>query len=295
MPSLVRKLTDKGLITPPKFLPDNIQYETLMGSVAYGVSSHNSDNDVYGIVIPPKETIFPHLGGAIFGFDVFNKFEQYQQHHIRFSDKKEYDIQIYNIVKFFKLGLDGTPNIIDSLFTPRNCVLSSTQVGEIIRENRKLFLSKKIFHTLRGYSYSQLNKALNRSFSESKRKGEVEKYGYSVKSAYHVVRLLNQCEQALTEGDIDLQRNREQLKSIRHGDWTKEQLVDYFNFKEKELEKIYNDCDVLPYKARTEDIKQLLLNCLEHHYGNLSECVYQPDKSTIYLKRVKSIIEEAGV
>src|SRR3954464_6079232 len=59
--STLERLTDRGLARPPRWLPGNVQYETIMGSVAYGVSSDTSDVDVYGWAIPPKEDIFPHL------------------------------------------------------------------------------------------------------------------------------------------------------------------------------------------------------------------------------------------
>lgn len=46
----------------------NVHYETIMGSVAYGVSSDTSDMDVYGFAIPPKDDVFPHLRGEILCF-----------------------------------------------------------------------------------------------------------------------------------------------------------------------------------------------------------------------------------
>ena len=91
MGSVVSKLNSKGLITPPSFIENSIQYEVITGSVAYGVSSDTSDMDIYGFCIPSKEIIFPHLNGVIYGFDSdFRKFEQYQQHRIDTSDIKEY-------------------------------------------------------------------------------------------------------------------------------------------------------------------------------------------------------------
>ena len=53
---------------------------------------------------------------------------------------------------------------------------------------------------------------------KSNREKDIVKHGYSTKFAYHIVRLLNEVEQILTEHDLDLERNREQLKSIRRGD-----------------------------------------------------------------------------
>jgi len=54
--STLQRLTDRGLIKPPRWLPGNVQYETIMGSVAYGVSSDTSDVDVYGWAIPQKDS-----------------------------------------------------------------------------------------------------------------------------------------------------------------------------------------------------------------------------------------------
>ena len=35
--STLQRLTDRGLVKPPRWLPGNVQYETIMGSVAYGI------------------------------------------------------------------------------------------------------------------------------------------------------------------------------------------------------------------------------------------------------------------
>jgi len=294
MASLVKRLTDKGLITPPSFLPDNVQYETAMGSMAYGVNTDGSDEDIYGFAIAPKEIIFPHLAGEIQGFDKQGRrFDQYEQHHIQFSDKKEYDIVIYNIVKYFRLCADGNPNMTDSLFTPAVCVKHSTQTGQMVRDNRKLFLSKKCWHTFKGYAYSQLHKMRTKKPDSPKRKATVEKYGYDTKYGYHLVRLLNEVEQIMTEGDLDLQRNREQLKSIRRGEWKIEDIENYFTDKEKQLEKVYLESNAIPMKVREAEIKQLLVNCLEHHYGDLSSVCPQPDKYLKALRDIKLVVDSS--
>jgi predicted nucleotidyltransferase len=296
MASIVKVLQDKKLITPPSFVATNVHYETIMGSVAYGVSSDTSDEDVYGFCIPPKDVLFPHLAGEIPGFiPRAQRFEQYQQHHIKLHEKKEYDITIYNIVKYFKLCMGCNPNMIDSLFTPANCVKHCTKVGNMVRESRKLFLSKKAWHTFKGYSFSQLNKMKTKEFKNSKRRSEIEEYGYSVKFAYHVVRLLNEVEQILTTGDIDLQQDRERLKSIRRGEWTAEQINDLFDDKQKNLEDLYLTSNAVPYSPDEDAIESLLLNCLEEHYGDLSAAVSKRNKETEILKQIKTIILDSGV
>lgn len=265
--SRTSKLIEKGLCNAPLFLKDSIQYETITGSVAYGVSSDNSDTDLYGFCIPPKDIVFPHLSGEIFGFGKqVQRFEQYQQHDIK-TERINYDIVIYNIVKYFQLCMENNPNMIDSLFTPDRCVTFNTPIGKVIRENRQLFLHKGAWFKFKGYSYSQLHK-LHTKVPEGKRKDTVEKYGYDVKFAYHVVRLLCEVEQILVEGTIDLERNREQLKSIRKGEWSLTEIENYFKVKELSLEQTYAS-STLRHSPDEEAIKKLLLNCLEMYYGKI--------------------------
>ena len=111
--STLQRLADRGLIKPPRWLPGNVQYETIMGSVAYGVSSDSSDVDVYGWAIPPKDDLFPHLRGEVPGFGTPRpRFEQYQEHHVKDRDAlaghgRMYDLTIYGIVKFFNLAMEN--------------------------------------------------------------------------------------------------------------------------------------------------------------------------------------------
>lgn len=285
--SILNKLADRKLIHPPSWLPTNVHYLTLMGSVAYGTTSDTSDNDVYGFVIPPKDMIFPHLRGEILDFGTQKKrFSQWQQHHIK-SDKKSYDFQVFSIVRYFHLCMGNNPNMIDSLFTPVNCVLHSTAIGEMVRENRKMFLHKGCWHTFKGYAYSQLHKMTIKD-PTGKRRELIDKHGYDTKYAYHLVRLLNEVEQILTEGDLDLKRNREQLKSIRRGEWKENDVREYFTRKESELETVYTH-SLLPWGPDEDAIKTLLLNCLEHHYGSMGDALIIGNESQIAIREIADI------
>jgi hypothetical protein len=125
----------------------------------------------------------------------------------------------------------------------------------------------------------------------SKRFKPVKEFGYDVKFAYHVVRLLNEVEQIMTEGDLDLERNREQLKSIRRGEWKIEDIREYFSKKEKELESVYLNSK-LPYGPDEERIKTLLLSCLEEHYGSLDQAIAKPDSLKNLLIDLQQIIDK---
>ena len=329
MGSYVDKLISKELIQPPSFLKNSIQYEVTIGSVAYGVSENTSDVDLYGFCIPSKEIVYPHLKGVIFGFDQnYHKFVQFQAHHVKDKEeRKVYDIVIYNIVKYFRLCANGNPNMIDSLFVPRRCITHISQLGDIVRENRHLFLSKKCWHTHKGYAFSQLAKMkskqnlgvqlrrfedeyglnhtdtfgavinieddddkfkyhqLLKKLSESPgtRHQKIREIGYDVKFGYHVVRLLNQVEQILVEQDLDLERNREQLKAIRRGDLTCVEIESYFTQKERQLEKVYSESK-LRHKPAEVEIKELLVNCLEQYFGTIDKMA-KGNPSCYYLIR----------
>jgi predicted nucleotidyltransferase len=272
---ILQNLSKRGAISPPNWLIPNCQYLTIMGSDAYGVSSGSSDLDIYGFTIPPRHMIFPHLAGEIPDFGLQQqRFAVWQEHHVPAPDKAiTYDFAVYGIVKFAQLCMDNNPNMIDSLFTPRRCVLYSTQIGEHFREHRKDFLHKGAWHKFKGYAYQQMSKIANKvNASNPVRAESIKLYGYDVKFAYHVARLLGEIEQIMIEGDLDLERNREQLKSIRRGEWTIEQLQEYFTHKEKSLETIYAS-STLPHRPDQEKIKTILMEALEMHFGNLDRAV----------------------
>ncbi|MCC7335186.1 MAG: nucleotidyltransferase domain-containing protein [Pirellulaceae bacterium] len=298
MSSTIAKLTQRGLIRPPSFLPSNVMYETIMGSIAYGVSNEGSDRDIYGFCIPPKEEVFPHLDGEIPGFgEAKQRFTQYQQAHIEDTSAQggkgvEYDFSIYSIVKYMSLCIECNPNMIDSLFTPQECVLHITQVGSMVREARQLFLHKGCWPKFKGYAYAQLHKMRGKN-PFGKRLAIREQFGYDVKFAYHVVRLLGECEQILADGTIDLRRDREHLKAIRRGEVSEEDIFKWASEKEIYLEGLYHESK-LPDQPQSEKIRQLLLDCLEHHYGSLEACVVQIDPTVSALRDIRDIIHRVS-
>ena len=309
--------SDQLIRNYPSHMKNNVHYEVIMGSTAYGVADDTSDMDIYGFCMPPKHILFPYENGHIVGFGKKpENFEQFQQHHIIDKGRgKEYDISIYNIVKFFNLCMENNPNMVDALFVPTRCILHSTQIGEMVRDNRKLFLSKRVWHKFKGYAFSQLHKMKNKSVREfvdhcmkydipfdaqfddvlkplrgddsaemhmarvvdkiqtngkrSNRIPLIAKYGYDTKFAYHVVRLIDECQMILEEGDLDLTRSRGHLKAIRRGEWTMNQVEEYFDLKLLTLETVYIT-SLLQYAPNEEAIRNLLFECIEMHYGSIS-------------------------
>jgi len=278
--NLIQFLNKKGLLTLPGWLPNNVHYLAIMGSSAYGVADSGSDMDVYGFCVPPKELVWPHLAGEIPGFGrQLKHFNQWQQHHVLDRDAhggkgQEFDFAVFSIVRFFQLCMENNPNMVDALFVPAHCVLHQTTLGQLVRENRRLFLHRGCWQKFKGYAYGQLSKmhTKTKEAASDKRRLSIEQFGYDTKYAYHLVRLLLEVEEILTTGDLTLDRNSEQLKAIRSGQWSLEQVKTFFHDKERDLEQVYNSCTILPYKPDEQSLKALLLRCLEMHYDELPVC-----------------------
>jgi predicted nucleotidyltransferase len=293
MSSIIKKLAGHWVMHPPhEFIKAPI-YEVMMGSTAYGVSSNSSDIDVYAVAVPTKEMVFPHLTGNIPGFGPKpDTFEVYQKHHIEFG-LAEYDINVYSIIKYFNLCAENNPNMLDSLFVPDRCVLFADDAGKHMRLNRHMFLSKASYDKMRGYAFSEFKK-IKKGYSpqtNAKRAASVDEYGYDVKSAYHVVRLLLEAEMILNTGDLDVEFNREHLKFVREGGYTIEELSEWFVSKERDLMTVYTNSK-LPTKADMNNLKTVLYECLEIHFGSLDGMIHTKDDSELILDKIRKLVNK---
>jgi hypothetical protein len=108
--------------------------------------------------------------------------------------------------------------------------------GQILIDNRKLFVSKKAYHSFTGYAYSQLKKmtrAATKGYMGEKRKALVDKYGYDCKNAAHCIRLLKMGVEFLTEGKLNVFReDAPMLIEIKMGSWELEKV-------KREAEKLF--------------------------------------------------------
>lgn len=176
---ILKDLTDKGLIHPPAEILYNTVMLTIAGSNAYGVADTSvkdkvPDFDIYGVFIPKKEMLFPQQFGQVIGFgdwhdpsEKIKKNDPWQKHQVFDAEAnggrgKEWDFNIFGIVRYFELLRGNNPNLIDTLFTPEECVIHITQVGRLIRDHRRRFLGKVSWKKFRGYALSELKKAENK-------------------------------------------------------------------------------------------------------------------------------------
>lgn len=125
------------------FKKEWIIYEVVSGSNAYGLATPESDIDIKGVCIPPIE----------YFFSPFKNYEQYED--------RENDITIFALKKFVKLASMANPNVIELLFIDEKWIRTITPAGQLLRDNRDLFLSAKAKFTYSGYSFQQLKRLKN--------------------------------------------------------------------------------------------------------------------------------------
>ena len=239
-------------------------YLTMMGSRAYGTFVETSDYDFYGFVVPPVEVVFPHLRGVINGFGRMKQgFEQLQYQHLQTEQFGEIDYTVFNIVKYFQLLMEGNPNIIDSIFTPESSLVKQDEIALVVRKNRQLFLSQKLYHTFKGMLFSHLSRIKSGHIKEGrKNKG----FDWDVKDGYHSLRMALQLKQVCFEYDLDLTKNRDILLDVRMGVYSKDEIVSMSEDILKEIESKKEEF-VIPYAPDETEIKKLLIHCLELEYG----------------------------
>lgn len=82
------------------------------------------------------------------------------------------------------------------------------------------------------------------------------------------------------------------MKGIRRGGDPEEDIRKWASEKELQLEKLYHESE-LPLTPDTDAIRQLLLQCLEEHYGSLDSFITQADWAQKTLKEIDEVINKA--
>lgn len=89
-----------------------------------------------------------------------------------------------------------------------------------------------------------------------------EKYGFDCKHGSHLVRLFRQCEDVLKTGKLVVKRpDAQELLSIRNGAWTFDQLIEFAETKNKEIDELYKTSTLRREPERVK-INEWLINLL---------------------------------
>ena len=100
--------------------------------------------------------------------------------------------------------------------------------------------------------------------SRNKDRAELEaKYGYDCKHAMHLVRLLRMCDEILSGKGVIVKRpDADELKEIRNGSWTYEELREWAENEDKRMQALYS-ASTLPNAPDIEMIDNWLISMIE--------------------------------
>lgn len=137
----------------------------LAGSYSYGTNIEGSDIDVRGITLNQKSDL---IG--------LTQFEQYVDENT--------DTVIYAFNKMVKLLLSCNPNTIELLGLNPEHYLYLNDIGQMLLDNKRLFLSRRAIQSFGGYADAQLRRLQNALARDSFPQSEKEQHIFnSVKNA----------------------------------------------------------------------------------------------------------------
>ncbi|MDG1949250.1 MAG: nucleotidyltransferase domain-containing protein [bacterium] len=118
---------------------EQLLFETIIGSQAYGTAVEGSDIDMKGVYAQHPEDLMS------FGY----------REQKRVSKDEEY----FELKRFVQLASSSNPTIIELLWMPEDCVRHVHPAFQHLIDNRDAFLTKQCRHSFAGYAIQQIKKA----------------------------------------------------------------------------------------------------------------------------------------
>jgi predicted nucleotidyltransferase len=247
-----------------------------VGSVMYGTNvPGKSDSDFVGVFMPTEDYV---LG--------LRNVEQVEFRTNETSSGKrntaeDMDCTLYALPKFVQLLLNNNPNTLETLFVPENCQLYVHPLGQRLLSAKSLFLSKKAYHSFKGYSHSQVQRLKRGELNETGRQELIKQFGYDVKMASHVLRLYLECNELLSTGRMTLPLKENQLVlTVKKGNWTREQFFEKCDELEKLCDELYKNTQ-LPNSPDHEGASKLLVEMTKEYNGYGDYKVRRPLRETV--------------
>lgn len=221
----------------------------LYGSRAYGTETENSDTDIRVILLPTVEQSL-HLDNDVNDFSLSEKVD----------DK---DLVYLSLQKFCRLASRSSPAVMEWLFVPEDCIEYIDPKMERLRENRSLFVSKKLYDRFKKYAENE-QKNLSKAGGKKGAKGrkEIEDFGFSPKCASNMIRIIEEGTELLKTGKITYPRpNAKELVRIKQGKVPIDEVKKKYQSLLKEMDHAYAESE-LPDEPDKEAINNLMVDIL---------------------------------
>lgn len=159
--------TEYGFLKTDERLGRHVILLGLVGSYSYGTNIETSDIDIRGITLNRKSDL---IG--------LTQFEQYVDENT--------DTVIYAFNKMVTLLLSCNPNTVELLGLNPEHYLYLNDIGRLLLDHRKLFLSKRAINSFGGYADAQLRRLQNALARDTFPQSEKEQHIFnSVRNAMH--------------------------------------------------------------------------------------------------------------
>lgn len=222
------------------------------GSRAYGTNTPESDHDYKGVCIPPVDFYL--------GLETFNEYNNTGGKNWK-NTKDDIDISISHINKFVRGCMQGVPNDLEILFANPESYQKITPIGQMLIDNRHLFLSKQIKKKFCGYANAQIHRMNNGLKNGGGRQELVEQHGYDTKMFAHAVRLLLNATRIFKTGDFSTylpEEDRKLVLKCRNGQYNHEEAMELFESLDIAMQKEYENTTI-PDKPDYNTINDLLI------------------------------------
>lgn len=179
----------------------------LVGSQIHGLAVGGEDKDELGVCVEPWEHFF----------GLRDRFEQWtwrtKPEGVR-SEAGDLDLVVYSLAKWARLALGGNPTVLALMFIPEEHLSVCTEAGLELQEIANLVIGDQIFDPYIGYMHAQRRRLVTER-KKPYRPELVERYGYDVKYAGHLLRLGYQGIELAETGRMSLpMREPERLRII---------------------------------------------------------------------------------
>lgn len=204
------------------------------GSRAYGLATVESDVDYRGCYVVPTRDLFRLVTPQ----------ETYDRH--------DPDVALHEVGKLLRLASAANPTVLEVFYYSEYAIRD--EIGDLLIENRDLFITGKIRGSHVGYARSQFERLKRREHSFS-----ADTAKRTAKHARHLLRLVRQAERALTTGTFDIAAlNREEIFAFGELDHS-----EMCRRAEREISRVESVVSILPPFPNLEAIDALLVEIRE--------------------------------
>ena len=247
--------------------PTNLVYLCYRGSISHNTFVPNTDPnsiddiDLLGVFILPEEY---YIGLS----------QHKSENPITIEIQKEIDgvlldCVFYEIRHFVDMALKSNPNVFSALWVkPDHRIVSIGRFNAYLR-HKEIFLSKRqIYKSFTGYANGQLKEMTRfnkQGYMGEKRKKLIEKFGYDVKNASHLIRLLHMGIETLRTAKVKVFRDVDarMLIDIKLGKWKLDEVKLYAEDLFYKAKKAY-DRSTLPDKPSARFAEHILISILSN-------------------------------